>query len=99
MASIRLLGLLALALRALPVYLPPYLRFVSVGAGMAVGYLENVTSTLSTYALIYTGLTGDAFFPSARRAQALTAAVESKAIMNYRRRFRTERECALASLG
>ena len=92
MAAIRFLGLLALALRALPAYLPPYMRFVSVGAGMAVGYVENVTGTLSTYALIYTGLTGDPFFPSARRAQALTAAVESKVITNYRRRFRTERE-------
>lgn len=92
MASIRSLGILALVLRALPAYLPPSLRIVSVGAGIAVSYLENVTGTLSTYALIYTGLTGDAFFPSARRSQALTAAVESKAALNYRRRFRTERK-------
>lgn len=59
---------------------------------MAVGYLENVTGTLSKYALVYMGLTGDPFFPSARRARALTAAVESSSVVNYRRRFKTERE-------
>ncbi|KAI0636552.1 plasma-membrane choline transporter-domain-containing protein [Trametes polyzona] len=88
--GIRLLGLITLGLRALPAYLPPYMRVVSVGAGMAVGYLEAVTSSLSTYALVYTGLTGDAFFPSARRARALTSAVENPAVINYRRRFKTE---------
>ena len=89
--GIRVLGLLILALRALPAYLPPYMRIVTVGAGMAVGYLEATTNSLSTYALIYTGLTGDAFFPSARRARALTGAVESSSLANYRRRFKTER--------
>ena len=91
--GIRVLGLLILALRALPAYLPPYMRIVTVGAGMAVGYLEAATNSLSTYALIYTGLTGDAFFPSARRARALTGAVESPSLVNYRRRFKTERTC------
>lgn len=57
---------------------------------MAVSYLENVTNTLSTYALAYTGLTGDAFFPSARRARALTGAVEDSSLARYRRKFRTE---------
>ncbi|OCH93823.1 hypothetical protein OBBRIDRAFT_770801 [Obba rivulosa] len=89
-ASLRFLGLLAAGLRALPVYLPPYMRFLSVAAGFAVGYVENVTSTLSTHALVYTGLTGDAFFPSAKRARALTGAVESPSLVNYRRRFKTE---------
>ncbi|KAH9950218.1 plasma-membrane choline transporter-domain-containing protein [Amylocystis lapponica] len=89
-ACLRFTGLLITALRVLPLYLPPYLRFVSVGAGMAVGYLDNVTGTLSMHALVYTGLTGDAFFPSARRARALTAAVETSAMVNYRRRFKTE---------
>ncbi|OBZ65717.1 hypothetical protein A0H81_14255 [Grifola frondosa] len=83
--AVRLLGLLIWGLRALPAYLPPYLRFVSGFVAMAVGYLEGVTGTLSTHALVYTGLTGDAFFPSARRARALTGAAQS-----YRRRFKTE---------
>ncbi|KAI0928896.1 hypothetical protein AcW2_004758 [Taiwanofungus camphoratus] len=89
-ACLRLLGLLVTALRALPYYLPPYLRFVSVGASMAVACLENVTGTLSTHALVYAGLTGDAFFPSARRSRALTAAVERASVVDYRRRFKTE---------
>ncbi|KAI0373081.1 hypothetical protein BV20DRAFT_1014481 [Pilatotrama ljubarskyi] len=88
--AIRVLGLVTIGLRALPAYLPPYMRVVSVGASMAVGYLEAVTSSLSTYALVYTGLTGDAFFPSARRARALTSAAESSSAANYRRRFKTE---------
>ncbi|KAI0647476.1 plasma-membrane choline transporter-domain-containing protein [Trametes meyenii] len=88
--AIRALGLLTVGLRALPAYLPPYMRVVSVGAGMAVGYLEAITSSLSTYALVYTGLTGDAFFPSARRSRALTGAVENPTLVNYRRRFKTE---------
>ncbi|CCM02140.1 uncharacterized protein FIBRA_04217 [Fibroporia radiculosa] len=89
-AGLRFLGLLTTGLRALPYYLPPYLRLLTVGAGMAVGYLENATSSLSKYALVYTGLTGDPFFPSARRARALTAAVENTSAVNYRRRFKTE---------
>ncbi|CAL1705394.1 unnamed protein product [Somion occarium] len=88
--GIRLLGLICIGLRALPAYLPPYMRFVSVGAGMAVGYLEATTNTLSTYALVYTGLTGDPFMPSARRAQALTGAVQSASLARYRRKFKTE---------
>ena len=86
------MGLVAMGLRALPAYLPPYMRIVSVGATMAVGYLEAATNSLSTYALIYTGLTGDAFFPSARRARALTGAMEDPGLVNYRRRFKTERK-------
>lgn len=89
--GIRLLGLIILGLRALPAYLPPYMRFVSIGAGMAVAYLEAATSSLSTYGLVYAGLTGDAFFPSARRSRALTGAVENRSVVNYRRRFQTER--------
>ena len=85
---------MCLGLRALPAYLPPYLRFMSVGAGMAVGYLENVTNTLSTYALVYVGLTGDPFFPSARRSRALTGAVESSNLARYRQKFQSESEFA-----
>lgn len=93
-SGVRALSLILIGLRALPAYLPPYMRIVSVGAGLAVGYLESVTSSLSTYALVYTGLTGDPFFPSARRSRALTTAVENPAVVNYRRRFKTERTLA-----
>jgi hypothetical protein len=93
LAGVRLLGLMCFGLRALPAYLPPYLRFVSVGAGIAVGYLENVTNTLSTYALVYVGLTGDPFFSSARRSRALTGAIESASLTRYRQKFKSESEC------
>ncbi|EMD38127.1 hypothetical protein CERSUDRAFT_82365 [Gelatoporia subvermispora B] len=89
-ASLRALFTLTVGLRALPAYLPLYMRFLGPAATFAVGYLENVTGTLSTHALIYTGLTGDAFFPSAKRARALTGAAENPSLVNYRRRFKTE---------
>ncbi|KAI6040562.1 hypothetical protein EDC04DRAFT_2867547 [Pisolithus marmoratus] len=57
---------------------------ITMGAGMAVAYLESVTSSLSRYALIYAGLTGDP------RARALTAAVETSSAGRYRRKFKTE---------
>ena len=84
--------MLTTVLRMLPYYLPPYMRIVNVGAAMLVGYMETITGTLSKYALVYVGLTGDAFFPSARRSRALTAAVEHASAIDYRRRFKTERE-------
>ncbi|EGN95830.1 hypothetical protein SERLA73DRAFT_76886 [Serpula lacrymans var. lacrymans S7.3] len=94
LTGIRILALLTVVLRLLPSYLPlalrPWLQPLTVGAGFAVGWLEGVTSSLSKYALVYTGLTGDAFFPSARRARALTAAVESRSAGSYRRKFKTE---------
>ncbi|KAI6043332.1 plasma-membrane choline transporter-domain-containing protein [Pisolithus marmoratus] len=94
LAGIRFLSLLTVALRFLPSYFPivlrPWLQPITVGAGMAVAYLESVTSSLSRYALIYAGLTGDPFFPSARRARALTAAVETSSTGRYRRKFKTE---------
>lgn len=95
LAGIRLLSLLTIALRLLPSYFPivlrPWLQPLAVGSAMAVGYLETVTSALSRYALIYTGLTGDPFFPSARRARTLTVAVETADVGRYRRKFKTER--------
>jgi len=91
--GIRILGLLIILLRALPSYLPitmrPWLQPVVIASGFAVGYLENATSSLSTYGLVYTGLTGDPFLPSARRAQALTAAVNTS-VAKYKKRFKTE---------
>lgn len=59
---------------------------------MAVGALDNVTTALSEYALIYTGLTGDPFMPSARRARALTTNAEAK-IGRATRRRRGGSEC------
>ncbi|KAH0826975.1 plasma-membrane choline transporter-domain-containing protein [Lanmaoa asiatica] len=94
MAGIRMLVLLTIALRLLPSYFPlvlrPWLQPLTIGAGMAVGYLETVTTSFSKYALVYTGLTGDPFLPSARRARALTAAVESADSGRFRRKFKTE---------
>lgn len=94
LASIRSLSLLVVALRLLPSYFPivlrPWLQPITIGAGMAVAYLEGVTSSLSRYALVYVGLTGDPFFPSARRARALTVAVEISSTGRYRRKFKTE---------
>jgi len=49
-----------------------------------------VTTSFSKYALVYTGLTGDPFLPSARRARALTAAVESSGAGRFRRKFKAE---------
>lgn len=95
LTGIRLLGLLTLALRWLPLYLPlalrPWCQPIIFGSGMAVSYLESVTTSLSKYALIYTGLTGDPFFVSARRARALTATVETTSAGRYRKKFKTER--------
>ncbi|KAF8550443.1 hypothetical protein OG21DRAFT_1499790 [Imleria badia] len=94
MAAIRMLTLLTIALRLLPSYFPlvlrPWLQPLTMGASMAVGYLETVTTSFSKYALVYTGLTGDPFLPSARRARALTAAVESAEVGRFRRKFKTE---------
>jgi hypothetical protein len=73
----------------------PFLHPLTIGMAMAVGMLENVTTALSKYALVYTGLTGDAFFPSARRARALTAAVESSPEGTYMRKFKSERQSRL----
>lgn len=95
LTGIRLVGLLTLALRWLPLYLPlalrPWCQPIIFGSGMAVSYLESVTTSLSKYALIYTGLTGDPFFVSARRARALTATVETTSAGRYRKKFKTER--------
>jgi hypothetical protein len=94
LTGVRVLGLLIIALRRFPAYLPlpvrPFLQplvFVSI---LAVGYLENATSSLSTHALAYLGLTGDSFFPSARRAAALTAAVNTS-VAKYKRKFKNDR--------
>ena len=98
LTGLRLLGLIIIGLRALPTYLPPYMRLVSVGAGMLIPYLEAITDNLSTYALIYVGLTGDPFMSSARRSRVLAGAVQNASLARYRRRFKTERKCFLVYL-
>lgn len=62
---------------------------------MAVGYIESATTALSKYALIYSGLTGDPFMNSARRAKALTGGIEAKAGKVGRRGFGAERVLSL----
>jgi len=93
LTGVRILGLLTIALRRFPAYLPlpvrPFLQPLVFASAFAVGYLENVTSSLSTYALAYLGLTGDQFLPSARRAAALTAAVDNS-VAKYRRKFKND---------
>jgi hypothetical protein len=88
---IRLLALLTLFLQRLPVYIPARAFFLVTSIRMAVGYLETVTTALSKYALIYSGLTGDPFMNSARRVKALTGAIEAKAGKVGRRGFSAER--------
>ena len=91
-----MLALLTAFLRVAPAYLPltmrPWLQPLIIGSSMAVGMLDNVTTALSKYALVHVGLTGDAFFVAARRARALTAAVEGASEGKYHRKFKTERE-------
>ena len=102
LTGIRLLALLTAALRVVPAYFPlplrPFLAPVTAAMGIAVGMLDGATTALSKYALVYTGLTGDAFFPSARRARALSNAVESSSEGKYLRKFRNERMSAFLYL-
>lgn len=95
-----MLALLTIALRRFPAYLPlpvrPFLQPLVLASVFAVGYLENATSSLSTHALAYLGLTGDPFFPSARRAAALTAAVNAS-VAKYRRKFKNDRTSGILS--
>jgi hypothetical protein len=88
---IRLLTLFTLFLDRIPAYIPPRAYFLVNGVRLAVGYLDGVTMALSKYALVYAGLTGDPFMPSARRAKALTASVEEK-MKQGRKKFGAERE-------
>ena len=94
LTGVQILGLLTIALRRFPGYLPlpirPFLQPLVIASVFVVGYLENATSSLSTHALVYLGLTGDPFFPSARRAAALTAAVNAS-VAKYRRKFKNDR--------
>ena len=79
LTGIRILAALTGVMRRAPLSVLPLLA-------MPINFLGNLTSTLSSLALIYIGLTGDAFFPSARRAQALVSAItNSSGRVKYRR--------------
>ncbi|KAL5490248.1 hypothetical protein ACEPAI_5081 [Sanghuangporus weigelae] len=77
LTGVRMITILVALLRRAPVPLLPLLKF-------PLNFLGNTASALSTLALVYTGLTGDAFFPSARRARALTMAA-ANGRLTYRR--------------
>ena len=100
LTGVRMLGLLTIALRRFPAYLPlparPFLKPLVFASALAVGYLENATSSLSTYALAYLGLTGDPFFPSARRAAALTTAANAS-VSKHRKKFKSDRTSGISS--
>ncbi|KAK0496810.1 plasma-membrane choline transporter-domain-containing protein [Armillaria luteobubalina] len=72
LTAIRLLTLLTLFFERLPLYMPARALFLVSGIRVVVGFLEGITTALSKYALVYVGITGDPFMPSARRARALT---------------------------
>ncbi|KAA1469288.1 hypothetical protein DENSPDRAFT_864070 [Dentipellis sp. KUC8613] len=103
LTGVRILTLLTILLRRAPLYLPPTARPLAYAAGVAAGYLEGAAGTLSAHALVYVGITGDPFWPAARRARALVAAVESKGVgstvsARYRRRFKTEPPLTLLTI-
>ena len=60
-------------------------------AAISVRMLEGMTTALSRHALVYTGLTGDPFFVSARRAKALADAGSRS-----RRKLKSERTSSLS---
>lgn len=55
------------------VTVPPLLLPIVVPLAAPAAFLSNHMASLSHYALVYAGITGEAFFPSARRARALTS--------------------------
>ena len=90
----RMLLLLTVFLRRVPVYLPIALRIYTGPLLFAAGYLEDAAGSLSKYALVYVGLTGEGFWVSARRARALVAGAENGA-GRIRKTFKSEGECYL----
>ncbi|KAH9958336.1 plasma-membrane choline transporter-domain-containing protein [Russula dissimulans] len=85
----RMLLLLTFFLRQVPVYLPIALRIYTGPLLYAAGYLEDAAGSLSKYALVYVGLTGEGFWVSARRARALVTGAESGA-GRFRKNFKSE---------
>jgi hypothetical protein len=89
--SARFFGWLPLAM---PLAARPYITPVSMAMIYMVNWIESAVHahTLSNHALIYVGLTGTPFMPSAKRARVLTTAVEGASEGKYKRKFKTERE-------
>jgi hypothetical protein len=86
----RMLLLFTVFLRRVPVYLPITLRIYTGPLLYAAGYLEDAAGSLSKYALVYVGLTGEGFWVSARRSRALVAGAE-KGSGRFRKNFKSER--------
>lgn len=89
LTAVRIVALLIALLRRAP---SPIFYWLSLPLSM----LGNLSTSLSTYALVYTGLTGDAFFPSAHRARALTAAAGK--VNNHVRDAREDRELIVSNV-
>jgi len=88
----RMLLLFTVFLRRVPVYLPITMRMYTAPLLFAAGYLEDMAGSLSKYALVYVGLTGEGFWVSARRARALVAGSENGS-GRFRKHFKLERAC------
>ena len=93
----RMLLLLTVFLRQVPLYLPIPLRIYSGPLLYAAGYLEDAVGSLSKYALVYVGLTGEGFWISACRARALVTGASSGA-GRFRKNFKSERADIFCSL-
>ncbi|KAH9953560.1 hypothetical protein BGW80DRAFT_507321 [Lactifluus volemus] len=65
----RMLLLFIIFLRRVPVYLPISLRIYTGPLLYVAGYLEDAAGSLSIFALVYVGLTGEGFWASARHAK------------------------------
>lgn len=98
LTSVRLLTLLTLSLRRLPSYIPTPVIFLSTIVRIVVGYLDSITAAMSKYALVYSGLTGDPFMNSARRAKALTSSVEVTAVRSGGHAFSVEPPLSLLTV-
>jgi len=85
----RMLLLFTVFLRRVPVYLPIMLRIYTGPLLFAADYLEDAAGSLSKYALVYVGLTGEGFWVSARRARALVTGAES-GTGRFRKNFKSE---------
>lgn len=88
----RMLLLFTVFLRRVPVYLPITMRMYTGPLLFAAGYLEDMAGSLSKYALVYVGLTGEGFWVSARRTRALVAGAENGS-GRFRKHFKLERAC------
>ncbi|KAI0050892.1 hypothetical protein FA95DRAFT_1555150 [Auriscalpium vulgare] len=92
----QMLLLFTVFLRRVPTYLPIPLRLYTGPLLYAAGYLEDAAGSLSRYALVYVGITGEGFWVSARRARVLTSGVEGNG--RNRKRFSSEPPLTLLTI-